>query len=286
MPSLKEYNVKLASLANTRKMTKTMQMVSASKLRKAQEAEKNASHYAAHMRELIGRLTATTGAFTHPLMDGPAEIKKSLVLVFTSDKGLCGGFNNNLCKYLRKRIPELPGEVHLAFCGRRGYMALRREAPVKAHFEDVTAHPSFANSRSVSHKLRHWFLDGEFDAVYFCYNQFVNALTQTPTLWKILPLSPEIVRDEEEAFEPDYIFEPDRRILLETLLPKALDFQVHFAVLENSAGEHGARMTAMDNATANAAKLIDHYTLLRNRARQAAITTEMIEIVSGAEAAL
>lgn len=286
MPSLKEFNLKLASLNNMRKMTKTMQMVSASKLRKAQDAQRNASRYAAYARELVGRLVATTGSYEHPLMQHRSEIKKSLVIVFTSDKGLCGGYNNNLCKFVAASLPELQGEVHLAFCGRRGFTALRKRAPVKAHIEGTTVKPNFATAKLITDKVEEWFLSGEFDAVYLAYNVFYNPLSQKPTLWKILPMEPEIAMDEEQPFDRDYIFEPPRQELLDVLLPRAFTFQVLFALLENAAGEHGARMTAMDAATNNAKNLINHYTLLRNRARQTAITTEMIEIVSGAEAAI
>ncbi len=286
MPSVKEYNVKLASLKNTRKMTRTMQMVSASKLRRAQNAQRSASFYAEQIRQLTARLAKSVGATTHPLLERREKVGKALLLVMTSDKGLCGGFNNNLCKFVERWAKENSGrfgQLDMSFCGRRGYMFFRRAVNVHTHYEGVTASPNFQQADRIARELSQLFIAGEYDEVYVASNTFKNALSQEPKLRKLLPVEPEFI-EGGDPLPTDYIFEPPARELLEELLPKAVTFQVHFALLENAAGEHGARMTAMDNATTNADKLFSRYTLLRNRARQAQITTEMIEIVSGAEA--
>ena len=286
MPTTKEYNVKIASMKSTRKMTKTMQMVSASKLRKAQEAQRQSLAFAEQTRALVSRLAASVSMTSHPLLEHRAGEGKILLLVFTSDRGLCGGFNNNLCKFVMRWIAEnreKHPKVELSFCGRRGHMYFKKRGTVKTHYEGVTAIPKFKNANRVSEDIVRLFLSGEYDEVYLVFNHFKNPLSQTPVMKKILPVEPDFIQGGE-ALGQNYLFEPSIDELLAELLPKAVTFQVHFALLENAAGEHGARMTSMDSATSNADKLIDQYTLLRNRARQAHITGEMIEIVSGAEA--
>ncbi|NKB25234.1 MAG: ATP synthase F1 subunit gamma [Kiritimatiellae bacterium] len=286
MPSLKEFDVKLASLKNTRKMTKTMQMVSASKLRRAQEAQKNASRFAGRIQALTSKLAASIESASHPLLTRRQPVRNVLIIVFSSDKGLCAGFNNNLSKFVSTWIDEHPsqfGAIDLSFCGRRGFSFFKNRASIKDHYEDVTNKPDFGSAYKIAQDITALFLENNYDEIYIAYNVFKNALTQTPTLKQILPVEPQII-EGGTALSHSYIFEPTAKEILEDLLPKSVTFQLHYTLLENAAGEHGARMTAMDNATNNANKMIDHYTLLRNRARQAAITTEMIEIVSGAEA--
>jgi F-type H+-transporting ATPase subunit gamma len=287
MPSIKEYNDKLHSLKNTQKMTKTMQMVSASKLRKAQEAQRNSKPYATYLREMISRLAASVDAASHPLLTPRNPVRRVHLMVLTSDKGLCGAFNNGVIKYAERWQREHYGEydeVQMSFCARRGYAYFRNKAMVKNYFEGATAAPTFTTANGIARHLTREFLDGEFDEVYLVYNEFKSALSQTPVLRKLLPVEPEEVLGQASSMSTEYIFEPSRKELLASLLPKTVSFKLYFALLDNAAGEHGARMTAMDNATTNAANLIERYTLMRNRARQAAITTELIEIVAGAEA--
>ena len=286
MPSIKEYNVKLASLKNTKKITKTMKMVSASKLRKAQEAQRNAKKYAERLHELIARLAASVESAAHPYLYQRFPVKKMLALVFTSDRGLCGGFNNNLCKFLASWCEERKKEgtsVDLSFCGRRGYSFFAKRVSTQKHYEGVTANPDFSVASKIGDDLSTLFTDDKYDEIYLANNEFKSALSQKPILQKLFPIEPAEL-EGGKAISADCIFEPKERELLEMLLPRSVYFKIYYTLLENSAGEHGARMTAMDNATNNADDLLEKYTLLRNRARQAAITTELTEIVAGAEA--
>ncbi|MFO1490094.1 MAG: ATP synthase F1 subunit gamma [Kiritimatiellia bacterium] len=288
MASIKEFNRKIASLKNTRKITRTMKMVSASKLRRAQEAQRNARQYAREVNLLVHRLAGGMTDCLHPLMEARPVVKRILLVVFTSDKGLCGGFNNNLLRFVAARAREFEAqgiEVHYACCGKRAYNALRDRPGTDHYFENVTARPDPRDARVIADTLGRDFLAGRYDQVLLANNVFVSALSQLPSLQPMLPLRaakfpPGTVVPVAEGF----IAEPPVGELLATLVPRILVFKILHSLLENNAGEHAARMTAMDNATANAGQLIDSYTLRRNRARQAAITTELIEIVSGAEA--
>jgi F-type H+-transporting ATPase subunit gamma len=286
MPSIKEYDVKLKSLKNTQKMTKTMKMVSASKLRRAQEAQRNAMDYAARVEELIARLAASVESAAHPLLE-QRPAKRALILLYTSDRGLCAGFNNNLIKFVQHWLADntdrYPDGVDVSFCGRRGFAHFKRRVNVKNNYEDSTAVPDFMTAREIGREIRKDFEDGVYDEVYLAYNHFKSALSQEPTLNKLLPVEANVLEGGEKV-NADYIFEPAQEEMLKSVLPRAVYFKIYNAFLENSAGEHGARMTAMDNATNNAQDLIKTNTLRRNRARQAAITTELTEIVAGAEA--
>ncbi len=288
MPSIKDYNVTLASLKNTQKITKTMKMVSASKLRRAQEAQRNARLYENRLNGLISRMVASLGTGSdHPLLQTSPNVKKVLVIVFTSDRGLCGGFNNNLCKYVYNWIKDQRNnglEVDVSCCGRRGNTFFKRRATIKKHYEDVTNSPEFFTAIEIGNHMIDYFKADEYDEIYVARNIFVSALSQDPTINKLLPVGSELIDDEQSAFSGEYIFEPQQEELLEMLVPRSIYFNIYYTFLENSAGEHGARMTAMDSAAKNASDLIENYTLLRNRARQAAITTELTEIVAGAEA--
>ena len=290
MASIKEYNRKLSSLKNTVKITKTMKMVSASKLRRAQEAENRAQAYAHAVNNLIYRIAESVEQEMHPLLTPHASRKKVLLLVFSSDKGLCGGFNNNLIKYVEAKRAELLAkgrEVQMAFCGRRGFLHFSDRAEVFKHYEGVTATPHSRDATEISEDLIEAFINEQVDEVHMVYNHFASPLSQVPTMDQLLPLPMATLQDHdmvEHIQEEEFIAEPQLPELLETLVPMLVVFKLFYGLLENAAGEHGARMTAMDNATTNANKMIDEYTLLRNRARQAAITTELIEIISGAEA--
>ncbi len=287
MPSLKEYNVKIASLNNTRKMTRTMKMVSASKLHKAQEAQRSARVYAERLNEMIARLAASVSSAAHPLLEQRAQVKNVLLLIYSSDKGLCGGFNNSLIKSVSRWMDENSHRyenVHMSFIGRRAHEFFRKRRRVHTYYDGVAAKPYSLDAVKIGQDLRKLFLNGELDEVHLLYNTFTSVLTQKPVTKQLLPIAPSEVDLESGTAISNYIFEPDEQEMLRMLLPKTVDFKIFFALLENAAGEHGARMTAMDSATSNAGDMIDHYTLLRNRARQAAITTELIEIISGAEA--
>ncbi|MCC6579063.1 MAG: ATP synthase F1 subunit gamma [Phycisphaeraceae bacterium] len=287
MASLKEINVKIASLKNTQKMTKTMKLVAASKMRRAQQAQEQARVYAAGLDRLLAGLAASPGDSPHPLMQARTPAQKALVLFVTSDRGLCAGFNNILCRHTAQWLEEqgkVYSQIAMSFCGRRGFTAFRNRVTVHKHYEGVTDQPRFANAIRIADEIMAAFLAGEFDAVYVGYNRFRSALSQTPVLEQLLPIvRPPAENQGEQARTPFYLFEPEEPELLRRLLPNAVRFQVFHVLLENAAGEHAARMAAMDNATRNAGDMIKFYTLKRNRERQAAITKELIEIVTGAE---
>lgn len=284
--SIKDFNVKIRSLTSTRKITKTMKMVSASKLRRAHEAQANAKLYAQNLTALTSRISAAVHTTAHPLLDPRDEVKNILILIITSDKGLCGAFNHNANKMVASWIEENRHheKIDLICCGKRGFMFFKKHDIVKNHYENVTVDPQFSNAKKIGKDLCESFQNNEYDEVYLSYNQFFNPLSQKTVFEKILPIDPDVLKNEEAGIPTEYIFEPETKELLDYLIPHFLYFKIYFALLENSAGEHGARMTAMDNATRNASDLIDRYTLFRNRARQDAITTELIEIVAGAEA--
>ena len=288
MLGIKEFNKKIVSLKNTRKMTKTMKMVSASKFKKAHKAQSAAIDYAAKLQELISRLSSSGAQQNHPLVKPKKVVNKALFVLFTSDKGLCGGFNNNLIRKLRNWLKENPGkhsQTAFSFCGRRGFMSFRKSQTVQKHYENITYKPNFADALNVAKDLAEAYVSGQYDEIFLVYNRFDGPLTQTPMIEKLLPLDPAtLVKEVKSQKSADYKYEPEQNELIEFLIPKFLNFKIYFTLLENSAGEHGARMSAMDKASQNTADLIDRYTLLRNRARQATITTELIEIISGAEA--
>lgn len=288
MPSIKDYNRKISSLKNTSKITKTMKMVSASKLRKAQDAQRNASAYAQEINKLIYRLAGSVEALKHPLLQQREHPEKVLLVVFASDKGLCGGFNNNLFKFLDKEIArreEAGQTVTLNVCGRRAWMYYEKRGYVRTHFDGVTQKPDPLDANRIAKDAADAFISGEVDEVHLVFNHFISPISQVQRIHNLMPLTMEDFKFEgDQHVEHDFISEPPVQELVDHLIPLISDFLVYFALLENSAGEHGARMTAMDNATNNANEMIDENTLLRNRARQAEITTELIEIISGAEA--
>ncbi len=287
MPSNKEYNVKLNRLKNTRKMTRTMKLVSMSKLIKAQEAQRRSKVYAQHLTDLISRLATTHDVSSHPLFNNKGGKKQAMVFLITSDRGLAGGFNNNLIRALNGWLAqnvENYQRVEFSFAGRRGFTFFKNKYEVKHNFVNVTAKPDFLASRKIGTELMEAFLKGEYSDVYIAYNHFNSPLSQTPVIEKILPIETKPLLYPNKKMPSSYIFEPPLEELLSFLIPKYLFFTIYYALLENSAGEHGARMTAMDSATKNAEDLIDHLTLMRNRARQAAITNELMEIIAGAEA--
>jgi len=292
MIGIKEFNKKITSLKNTRKMTKTMKMVSAAKFKRAHKAQVSAEDYAHKLTELMGRLS-NAGPTNHPLLKTKKAVTKCLIILFTSDKGLCGGFNNNLIRKTKHWISENPYKytsIGMSFCGKRGYMSFRRTAKINKFYENITLKPNFENAVELANDITDTFIKNEYEEIYLAYNRFDGPLTQTPVIEKILPIDASVFTKTEPSLEKnppksqDYTYEPEEKEILYFLIPKFLNFKIFFTLLENAAGEHGARMAAMDKASQNTADLIDRYTLLRNRARQAAITTELIEIISGAEA--
>jgi len=285
MATLKAIRKRISSVRNTQQITKAMKMVSAAKLRRAQEAAVAARPYAEKMTELLKNVTARVSGEAHPLLRASDEKKIDLVL-FTSDRGLCGGYNANLIRAAEAFIRKNSGDkkIELTLVGRKGADHFRRRrAAIVDRYIGILATPADELAAEIVHKLIARFLNGETDAVYILYSRFRSALSQVPTLEKLLPIA--LTTSETEAQQlTEYLYEPGVQQLLASLLPRITDVAVQRALLEATASEHGARMTAMDSATSNAAKMIGSLTLQMNRARQASITRELMEIVGTAEA--
>lgn len=283
MPSLKDIRKRISSVRNTQQITKAMKMVAAAKLRRAQEAAVDARPYAEKMRALLANLSARVAMESHPLLTDREEKNVDILLV-TTDRGLCGGYNSNIIRRTEEFLTESnEKEISFRFIGRKGAEYFRRRDQNVMHDGVATWNaPPDEIAAVAAQRLIQRFLDGESDATYIVYSQFRSALSQIPTATKILPVSSPAVDDTQDLTE--YLFEPSIGELLSSLLPKSVEVQVYQALLEANAGEHGARMTAMESATSNASDMIGQLTLQMNRARQAAITTELLEVVSTAEA--
>jgi F-type H+-transporting ATPase subunit gamma len=280
MPSLKALRKRIGTVRSTQQITKAMKMVAAAKLRRAQEAAERARPYAAKLAEVFAAVVADVEPGAHPLLARREERSIELVVV-TSDRGLCGGYNSNVLRqaeaFLRERRDR---RVVITAVGKRGVEFLRRRrATLIGEHTEVMAQVA-ATARAVAEGLTGRFAAGETDAVYLLYSRFRSAISQVPTLTPLLP----VTAPASSAAPVEYIFEPPRPELLALLLPRYIETLLMQALLESIASEHGARMTAMDSATRNASDMIDRLTLSMNRARQATITTELMEIVSGAEA--
>lgn len=289
MASTRDFNIKIKSFKNTQKITKTMKMVSASKLRRANQAQAAAKEYSQKLQALILRVLMQMEHLNSPIFQKKEDNdpQNILILVVTSDRGLCGGYNNNLIKFVDQWIKENIKEsqnVDLSFCGKRGYQRLKKTYSVHQYYEGVTQKPLVDDAKNINEDLLQSYENKQYDRIYLAYNLFHTAIKQDPFIEQFLPLNPSMLDNDIKTKNVDTIFEPSKEDLLESLLPQFLQFKIFYTLLENAAGEHGARMTAMDNATNNTTDLINKYTLMRNRARQAAITTELIEIISGAEA--
>lgn len=283
MPNLQDIRRRIGSVKSTQKITKAMKMVAAAKLRRAQEAIMNARPYAYHMRDLTASLAARADRESHALLR-VGEGSKIGVIVVTSDRGLCGSFNTNIVnetmRMLRERFPGK--EVELTVAGRKGVEALRRR-PCTIRATHIGAYEKFsvnAASRIIDDVVAE-FVNGNTSEVYCLYNEFKSAISQRVTLERMLPYEPP---EQDSASEINYIYEPNAREILFALLVRNIQVQMYRILLESAASEQGARMTAMDSATNNAGDVIDRLTLKYNRARQDAITSEVVEVVSGAEA--
>ena len=282
MASIKELKLKVNSLQNTNRITSAMKMVSSSKLRRSQEAMLNYENYAQSLTDIINQTFKSCEDMQIDLQE-EREIKKIRLLIISSDKGLCGAFNNALNRYGDKLIQDNWSDIQVEVetLGRKTHTFFRKKFPEQEviNYDGLSAKPEYAEIIPIVDKCINDFKKGDIDAVYIIYNQFISMINQKPTNLQLLPLKFE---DFEEA-EKSILFEPEAKILLEKLIPKYLSSILFNSLLENQMGEHVARMTAMENATNNSQDLIDRYTLLMNRARQSAITTELTEIVAGAE---
>jgi F-type H+-transporting ATPase subunit gamma len=299
MASIKELRLRIRSLKNTNKITAAMKLVASSKLRRAQEAMASSRPYAAGLDGILSRIAANSSE-QHPLME-QRPLRKVLLYVATSDKGLCGAFNNRAIRAATDFIAEQPSgvAVEVRTLGKKAadYFSRRPDKyTFGKHHTEVARTPRFDLIAPIADEAIDAFALKSFDAVFIIYNRFESVLRQEPQVHRVLPAIPKVAvaptethsavagnAKQESGLMANYLFEPGPEELLGELLPAFVRFHFYQAMLENSAGEHGARMTAMDNATNNSADLIQRLTLVMNRARQAAITTELTEIVSGAE---
>jgi F-type H+-transporting ATPase subunit gamma len=295
MASLRAIRTRIKSVRNTQKITKAMKMVSAAKLRRATDAVVRARPYAQLVDEMLGAMTQGVDETRapHPLMEVREQKRIELVLL-TSDRGLCGGFNSNIIRRAQRFLTEEGGKyesVQFSTIGRRGRdFAKKRLVETRKDYAGFFGKLRFDKAREVAEDLIQAYTSGHLDAVYLLYNEFKSAISQKISLVQLLPIvpkeAPKALAKGQPAtiLTPEHVFEPGREELLQTLVPRHLAMQIWRALLESEASEHGARMTAMDSATKNASEMIARLTLEYNRARQAAITKELMEIVSGAEA--
>ena len=289
MANLKDLKTRINSVKSTQKITSAMKMVAAAKLRRAQEVAEAGRPYSSRMQQVISGLAANANKSNAPeLLVGREDVKTHLLIVVSADKGLCGGFNGSIARQTRQEINRLENEgksVLVYMVGKKAADNLGREILNKT-FERIEnlqgSNVDYNKVKGVSEKILLGFADNQFDQVSIIYNQFVNAITQNVVVAHLIPAN--VVGEQENESSVVYDYEPEQNELLELLLPRNITTQIFSALLESSAAELAARMTAMDNATRNAGDMIDSLTLVYNRTRQANITKELIEIISGAEA--
>lgn len=289
MANLKDLKNRISSVKNTRKITKAMQMVAAAKLRRAQESAEQSRPYAERFMGVLSSLAASVGKSegAPKLLRGTGEDQVHLLVVMTAERGLCGGFNSNIAKRARAHIAKLQGAgktVKILTVGKKGRDQLKREfSAAFIDHVDLTEvkRVGYSDAQAIARDLVIRFDAGEFDVATLFYSKFVNVVTQVPTALQIIPAAFE---EKAEADSTVYDYEPSEEAILSDLLPRGVATQIFSALLENGASEQGARMSAMDNATRNAGDMIDKLTIEFNRSRQAVITNELIEIISGAEA--
>ena len=292
MPNLKELKNRISSVKSTRKITSAMKMVAASKLRRAQELAESSRVYADSLSFILSSLAGNTknSADLPEILTGRENSKISLLIINSSDRGLCGGFNSNLFRNAKKWISDQQGQgksVKIMTVGKKASSFYKKtDLDIVASFEDLNSNDrQLQVSEEIKNKIMELFESNEIDEVFILFNKFVSAISQEPTYQSLIPLSnEETSEDVIEANNAIFEFEPDKNELLEYLVPRNFLTQIYRSVLESSASEHAARMTSMDNATRNAGDMIDRLTLTYNRTRQAFITKELIEIISGAEA--
>jgi F-type H+-transporting ATPase subunit gamma len=287
MASLKDIKKRIGSVKNTQQITKAMKMVSAAKLRKAQQAVLATRPYADKMNGIIANLMSQVKEVSHPLLqERPRE--RALILLMTGDRGLCGGFNANISKEIEQFVrtnPEEFKQIDIAIIGRKGndYLKRRPGMNIIKVYENLTSDVNYQTAALLAEELASAYIEEKYDVIYLYYNTFKSVMTHIITRVQLLPVvMPE--GEEGQYAGADYIFEPSPAEVLRQLLAKNVEVQIFRAMLESRASEQGARMTSMDSATKNATEMIGKLTLMYNRARQAAITTELTEIISGAEA--
>tara|TARA_X000000368_G_scaffold81781_1_gene61698 strand:+ start:37 stop:915 length:879 start_codon:yes stop_codon:yes gene_type:complete len=291
MPSLKDLKNRIESVKNTRKITKAMQMVAAAKLRRAQDSAEASRPYTERFNSVLGALASAnaTGSGGSQLLVGTGKDQTHLLVVMTAERGLCGGFNSNIAKLAKShalKLLEQGKTVKIITVGKKGRDVVKRD--LGEHFVDhidlsEIKSIRYTDAQAISKTILDRFTAGEFDVATLFYSKFVNVVTQIPTAQQVIPASFDDVEGTKEQ-NVNYEYEPTEEEILADLLPRGVGTQIFAALLENGASEQGARMSAMDNATRNAGDMIDKLTIQYNRSRQAVITNELIEIISGAEA--
>ncbi len=290
MPSLKAIRKRIGSVKNTRKITRAMKLVSGAKLRRAQNAMQELKPYAQKHRDLLRTLAAQLGEGgepPHPLMQARERVRRVAILALSSDRGMCGGFNagiqRKLDRYVRERSSEVEQIVVFPVGRRIGLYTRKGKTEVGREFGEILGATSNENVRLITGTLVRGFLEEQFDEVLILRNEFRSALSQVPVIERLLPITAETAGEAAVEEQADVLYEPSREALLGYVVPRYVEVQVRHALLESIAGEHAARMNAMSNATDNASAMIETLTLQMNRARQAAITKELMEIIGGAE---
>ena len=283
MSGLKEIRNRISSVSSTMQITNAMKMVSAAKLKKAQDSITATLPYSNKLSELVKNISASIDSVDSNPLFVAREVKKTLIIVITSNKGLCGGFNSNIIKEVYNISSEYgSNKPDLLTIGKKGDDILKKKFNVISSHNDLFEQFSYLNVKSIASKIMQLYTDEKYDKVILVYNHFKNAATQIITKEQFLPISENT--DNNVSTSGDYIFEPNREMILEELIPKPLSIQLFKSISDSIAGEHGARMTAMHKATDNASELRDQLKLTYNKARQTAITNEILEIVGGAEA--
>jgi len=286
MPGVMDIKRKIKSVQNTQKITKAMKMVSAARMRKAEEAMNDARAYANKIYELCSNMAEKVDSESHPFLAEKAEVKNVCLAIITSDKGLCGAFNSNVLKKTMAFIKEHEGKnIKFVMIGKKGNDVYgKRGYEVLEKYISFGGRITYDEAGEIGDKLVEYFMNEEVDEIYTVHNEFKSTSVQVGKVTKVLPISFAGSGEKSADDSVDYIYEPKAAALLKEIMPRYINFTVFFAILESIAGEHGARMIAMDNASRNAGELVKKLELEFNKARQAAITTEILDIVNGAEA--
>jgi F-type H+-transporting ATPase subunit gamma len=288
MPSLIDIRRRIRAVKSTQQITKAMKMVAAANLRRSQERILNARPMAKQIARVLSNVAARVDPAAHPLLAQPelADGHQVLLIVMTADKGMCGSFNANIIRAASNHIVEHPGqEITLGVVGRRGrdYFA-RRGYALRFEMVNVSRKPSFEHAQEIGADAIAAFTSRQVDEVFLAYNEFKSVLQQRIVISRLLPLTPAVFEPDDQVASVDYLYEPDAQQIFDDVLPRLVNYEIYTALLESAAAQNAAQMVAMDNATKNSAEVIDTLTLTMNKVRQAAITREIIEVVSGAEA--
>jgi F-type H+-transporting ATPase subunit gamma len=286
MPGIMDIKRKIKSVQNTQKITKAMKMVSAARMRRAEEAMTDARAYANKIYELVSNMAARVEADSHPFLSQRGEVKNICLAIITSDRGLCGAFNSNVLKKTLAFVSENKDKnIKLVAIGKKGYdIFKRREIDILSKYITFAGKVTYEDATEVGDKLVEYYMNEDVDEIYIIHNEFKSTALQVAKATKVLPLAFDKEQTASASGSVDYIYEPKAEALMKEILPRYINFTVYFSLLESIAGEHGSRMLAMDNASRNAGELIGKLTLTFNKARQASITTEILDIVNGAEA--